>query len=428
MSKTPDKKVDKLTKMMANVKTCRDFYEGAIKVLVDEYLPKLTGETDSGYKVRRASTAFPNLYSPIVTGLSGLITKKEPVTEGFETFPLDDIDMKGNSLANFIKQVCDSSIIAGVEFISVESNRANNRVFFKRYKYEQLTSYSIEDGKLTQMVFKETFEEADGRFGIKEVERFIVFKLGGGEVWYDVGEGLKIQDEWSNTLAEIPVVAVVTGKELSRFEYVPRLYDVAMLNKVMLNLESQLANVLSVVGNPVPVFYGEVADDGVRIGVKDALVFDDKQTQGFEYVEIEGGGVSKLQDKIKKVGEDIDKTSFSLLHKDGSKTVIDAQENQNKSSSFLSDVAEELEVKFNKLFQLMAMLDNKTIAKGNTIEFKKDFDDVLFSDQQLKMLYEMLEGGHLSRETFWNKLKLANILPKDFDPSVEKENIESDPV
>ena len=428
MSKTPDKKVDKLTKMMANVKTCRDFYEGAIKVLVDEYLPKLTGETDSGYKVRRASTAFPNLYSPIVTGLSGLITKKEPVTEGFETFPLDDIDMKGNSLANFIKQVCDSSIIAGVEFISVESNRANNRVFFKRYKYEQLTSYSVEDGKLTQMVFKETFEESDGRFGIKEVERFVVFTLGGGEVWYDTGEGLKIQDEWSNSLTEIPVVAVVTGKELSRFEYVPRLYDVAMLNKVMLNLESQLANVLGVVGNPVPVFYGEVADDGVRIGVKDALVFDDKQTQGFEYAEIEGGGVSKLQDKIKKVGEDIDKTSFSLLHKDGSKTVIDAQENQNKSSSFLSDVAEELEVKFNKLFQLMAVLDNKTIASGNTIEFKKDFDDVLFSDQQLKMLYEMLEGGHLSRETFWNKLKLANILPKDFDPSTEKEQIESDPV
>ena len=426
MSKTPDKKVNKLTKMMKNVKICRDFYEGAVKVLVDEYLPKLTGETDASYKIRCASTAFPNFYSPIVTGLSGLITKKEPVTEGFETFPLNDIDMKGNSFANFVKQVCDSSIIAGVEFISVESNRANNQVFFKRYSYEQLNSYNIEDGKLIQIVFKETLEEAEGRFGIKEVERFIVFKLGGGEVWYDTGEGLRVQETWSNALIEIPVVAVITGKELSRFEYVPRLYDVAMLNKVMLNLESQLANVLSVVGNPIPVFYGEIADDGVRIGVKDALVFNDKQTQGFEYVEIEGGGVSKLQDKIKKVGEDIDKTSFSLLHKDGSKTVIDAQENQNKSSSFLSDVAEELEVKFNKLFQLMGMLDNKIIDKGNIIKFKKDFDDVLFSDQQLKMLYEMLEGGHLSRETFWNKLKLANILPKSFDPSTEKENIESD--
>lgn len=428
MSKTPDKKVDKLAKLMVNVKTCRDFYEGAIKVLVDEYMPKLTGETDTSYKVRKASTTFPNLYSPIVTGLSGLITKKEPVATELDTFPLDDIDMQGNSLANFVKQVCDSSIVGGVEFVSVESHTAGNRVFFKRYKYEQLTSYSVEDGKVTQMVFKETFEKTDGRFGLKEVERFVVFTIGGGEVWYDDGKGLAKQNNWDNSLDEIPVVAIVTGKELSRFEYVPRLYDVVMLNKALLNLESQLANVLGVVGNPIPVFYGEVADDYFRIGVKDALVFDDKQTQGFEYVEIEGGGVSKLQDKIKKVGEDIDKTSFSLLHKDGSKTVIDAQENQNKSSSFLTNVAEELEVKFNKLFQLMAKLDNKTLSDDAKVEFKKDFDDVLFSDQQLKMLYNMLEGGHLSRETFWNKLKVANILPKDFDSGVEKDQIESDPV
>jgi hypothetical protein len=38
-----------------------------------------------------------------------------------------------------------------------------------------------------------------------------------------------------------------------------------------------------------------------------------------------------------------------MLQKDSANTVIDAQENQVKSSSFLSDVAEELEVKFNKL-------------------------------------------------------------------------------
>lgn len=428
MSVTPDKRVAKLTNMMRHVKTCRDFYDGIIKVLNEEYLPKWERESEEAYKVRIASTAFPNFYSPVVIGLAGLITKKEPVTEGFETFPLEDIDLKNNSLAKFIKQVCVSSIVAGVEFVSVESNKANNRVFFKQYKYEQLVSYQMEHGELTQMVFKETFEEAEGRFGIKEVERYIVFKLGGGEVWYNSGDGLKIQDEWVNTLLEIPVVAVVTGKELSRFEYVPRLYDVAMLNKVMLSLESQSANVLGVVGNPVPVFYGKVTEGTVTVGVKDALVFDNKQTQGFEYVEIEGGGVSKLQDKIKKVGEDIDKTSFGLLHKEGSKTVIDAQENQSKSTSFLSDVAEELEVKFNKLFQIMAILDNKTIAQGSAVEFKKDFDDVLFSDQQLKMLYQMLESGHLSRDTFWNKLKLANILPKTFDAAIEKEKIESDPV
>jgi hypothetical protein len=112
-----------------------------------------------------------------------------------------------------------------------------------------------------------------------------------------------------------------------------------------------------------------------------------------------------------------------MLQKDSANTVIDAQENQVKSSSFLSDVAEELEVKFNKLLQFMAMLDNKTPNMSEPLLFKKDFDDVLFSDQQLKMLNEMLAAGNLSRETFWQKLKTANLLPKDFDAEKEKELI-----
>jgi len=194
-----------------------------------------------------------------------------------------------------------------------------------------------------------------------------------------------------------------------------------------LNLGSQLANVLSVVGNPVPVFYGEYDDDGVTIGVKDALVFEDKQKQGFDYVEIDGGGVSKLQDKLKSVGQTIDNLSFSMLEKSGNRTVIDAQESQSKSTSFLTDVAVELETKFNRLMYWKYELDNKTVPEDSGLEFKKDFDDVLFSETQLKLLHDLVGSGDLSRETFWDKLKVANILPKDFDASVEKERLESEP-
>jgi hypothetical protein len=64
------------------------------------------------------------------------------------------------------------------------------------------------------------------------------------------------------------------------------------------------------------------------------------------------------------------------------------------------------------------MLDNKTPNMSEPLLFKKDFDDVLFSDQQLKMLNEMLAAGNLSRETFWQKLKTAN--NNDFFPSTNK--------
>jgi len=424
MPSTPNNTLSKLKITHKKIKVCRDFYEGAIRVATKDYLKKWDRESNKAWELRINSTPFPNLYSPIVSTLTGLITKKEPDTEQFGHLPLDNIDGKGDSFANFVKQVCESSIVAGVEFVSAESNPETNEVYLKRYRYEQLVTYQLNGNKLINIVFKEKLEVPDGEFGVKEVERYIVFKIGGGEVWYDDGGGVNLKEDWVNTLPDIPVVAVRTGEEISRFEFVPRFYDIVDLNRVILNQKTQLANILLVMSNPIAVFYGNIDDDDqMNIGVQDALVFQDKSKEGLEFVEITGAGVTKLQDEIDKSVEAIDKLSFGMLQKDSANTVIDAQENQVKSSSFLSDVAEELEVKFNKLFEFMALLDNKALNTSKPLQFKKDFDDVLFSDQQLKMLYEMLSSGHLSRETFWQKLKTANLLPKDFDAEKEKELI-----
>jgi len=424
MPSTPDNTLSKLKITHKKIKVCRDFYEGAIRVVTKDYLKKWDRESNKAWELRINSTPFPNLYSPIVSTLTGLITKKEPDTDQFGNLPLDNIDGKGDSFANFVKQVCESSIVAGVEFVSAESNPETNEVYLKRYRYEQLVTYQLDGNKLINIVFKEKLEVPDGEFGVKEVERYIVFKIGGGEVWYDDGGGVSLKEDWVNTLPDIPVVAVRTGEEISRFEFVPRFYDIVDLNRVILNQKTQLANILLVMSNPIAVFYGNIDDDEqMNIGVQDALVFQDKSKEGLEFVEITGAGVTKLQDEIDKSVEAIDKLSFGMLQKDSANTVIDAQENQVKSSSFLSDVAEELEVKFNKLFEFMTLLDNKALNTSKPLQFKKDFDDVLFSDQQLKMLYEMLSSGHLSRETFWQKLKTANLLPKDFDAEKEKELI-----
>ena len=436
MSDKPDTKLSKLQKAHANIGICRDFFAGAVKVMRGEkYLPKWSGELDEGYKTRLASTPFPNLFAPIASGISGLVTKKEAAAESLDDLDLSNVDGKGTSLTTFVKQVCESSIIAGIEFVAVETSQERQQVFLKRYKYEDLMSYIMEDGELTQIVFRDKVERAKGIFDIEEAEQYIVFRVGSGEIWYEVegGSGLAKQDEWQNSLDAIPVVAIRTGKELSTFEVVPKFYDVAKLNQVVLNLESQLANVLSIVGNPVPIFWGNVEgntqdEDGVtkmQIGVKDALVFNDKSKDGFEYAEIEGKGVDKLTAKIDEIKQTIDREGFSLLRQKGNKTVIDAQQEQTKNTSALTDIADELETKFNRLIRWMAQLGGRNLPEEARLVFKKDFDDVLFSDQQLKLLYDLVVSGELSRQTFWDKLKVANVLPKDFDAGEEQERISS---
>ena len=65
-----------------------------------------------------------------------------------------------------------------------------------------------------------------------------MFKIGGGEIWY-TGEDkeLKKQDEWANSLKEIPIVSINTGKALTQFEVVPKLLDIAIMNRVHLNMQ-----------------------------------------------------------------------------------------------------------------------------------------------------------------------------------------------
>lgn len=422
MADKPNVKLEKLVKVETEAKICKDFYIGSTNVLNETYLPKWTGETDAGYKTRIASTAFANMFAPIIDGFAGMIMKKEPIVKGYNN--TENIDLKLNTLAGFIKETIKKSISEGAVFVSVETSKELNRAYFKTYPYENLYSYYVENGILKQLVFIEYVEVKDGDFGIKTEERFVVFKIGGGEVWY-ISNGQKEiskQDTWANSLTEIPVLPIVTGKIQTDFEYIPKLLDIALLNKVHLNLESSLSNVLGVVGNPTPVFYGDIGEDKKTIGVKDALVFTDKSKEGFEWVEIQGSSIGELKTKITGIEAQIDKLTFSMLLNSDSNTIIDAQEKQSKNTSFLSDVAHEAEEKFSKLLQYMMQLENATIPNDAVFEMQKEFDLSVIS---LDIAFKMLQSQDMSRETFYTIMQTGK-LPKDFDAQDEAGKIEAD--
>lgn len=415
---TPNTKLQKLQNIQAKTKISRDFYIGSIAVLNNTHLPKWSGETEAGYKTRISSTKFVNMYAPVIDSITGLVTRKNPTVKNYDKLDLKNIDLKNNTLEVFIKDTIKNSLIDGVVFTAAETTQEKNRSFLKNYTFEQLYSFVIENNTLKQIVFREKIEQRDGLFGLNELDRFIVFKQGGGEIWYsqELKGEVKKQDEWTNSLQEIPVAATISGKTLSNFEVIPKFLDIALLNSVHLNMSSNLANVLSVIGNPTPCFFGQVKEGVLSIGVKDALVFTDRQKEGFEYVEIEGKSVDKLQEDLKETEKQIDKLTFNMLVNEESKTVVDAEQNQSKNTSFLSDVAAETESSFQKLLEWMLLLENKTQENDALFEMQKDFDLTIID---LKIAFDMLMAKEMSRETFYKILKDGK-LPKDF--SIEDEN------
>ena len=422
----PDFKFKKLEALAPVIQTCRDFYEGNIKVRNETYLPKYKDESDEVYEMRSKSTEFVNMYAPIVDGLVGLVTKKDPEQEGFDKFELDNVDLEHNNLTRFIQDTAREALIQGLVFVTVLTTIDKRRSYLKRFNYEDFYSYKLEDGKLVQVVFREKLEEADGEFGMKETERFLVFKLGGGDTWLRAKQDApltKASDQsWVNSLDESPIVPIIVGKQRTRFEIIPRLYDIVVMNMVHLNREGNIANLVNITSNPIPVFYGDPAEDSIQVGVDDALIFEDKQKEGFEYVEVTGNSIKIIQDKAKTAEESIDRLTFDLLRQTDSKTVVDAEENKSRTRSFIKLFASELETKFNRVMQAWSEVGPITASSDAKLNFYKDFERELVDIKIAKDLYIQ---SKMSRETFYAILRTGE-LPEDFTADNEAELLEKE--
>ena len=176
----PSNKMPKLEANSNEIAICSDFYLGHQKVLTRKYLPFWKNETPLDYELRAKNTLFSNFYAPIIDGIAGLATTKEPKLEKAEAIDLDNVDLKGNSFPVYVKDVLKHSLIDGVSFVSAES--LDNDVYFKTHRYKDLMSYQFDGTKLVQIVFRETIEVKDDSYGTKEQIRFTVFKIGGGDI------------------------------------------------------------------------------------------------------------------------------------------------------------------------------------------------------------------------------------------------------
>ncbi len=417
---TIDTKIDKLTALEPTLKLCEDFLLGGNRVLSEDYIPKGKNEENQTYETRIKSTEFFNFYSMIIRSLVGQITKEEPILNNLDKIDLTNLDSKNSNLTSFIKEVCLYSIVDGLIFVSSQTNQITKNVYFKIHRYIDLYSYYFENNVLQQIVFKETVEVPTEPFSLENQERYTVFRAGGGEVWWDSGNGIVKQEEWTNNLPEIPVVPVQTGNQISQFEVTPPLADVAETNKVLLNLSSQLTGLTNMMANPTTVGWGDFSDKAKnKLGQRFILIFNDKRKEGLEYLEIKGYGVDKLQLRLDKMLQNLDKISFFMFVNDNSKTIIDAQQKQSKNTAFLSDVATEIQGKINIMLRHKAMLGGINFPDDASVELKKEFSGLTLTDPQNKHLKDMVNEGNLSLTTYLTILKSANVLGKKFD--VEKE-------
>lgn len=154
--------------------------------------------------------------------------------------------------------------------------------------------------------------------------------------------------------------------------------------------------------------------------------FGDKTKTGFSITEISGTGLGILQKQIEALKKNVSKVAFDSLGRGSSLTIIDAEESQNRATSFLVPIAEEEESKFNDLYRMMVILLKFPEEKRIKMVINKQFEHILFGEKQLNILLDLVDKEVLSKEAFLSKLKTIGILPSTFDLDKNEEEIRAE--
>lgn len=426
-----------------------DLYQGTkiIKQNGRKYLNQFKLEEDENYNERLINSVFYNFLAKTINNLSGLISRKKHSIK-YNNQKVDQIiknfDGQGSSIEHFIKQLSIETIKDGMSFLWVDYNRIDTNLskdklsgdlpFIKLIKRQNVLNYKTEsiNGNIQfkQITILQSIDIDINDFETETKDCYIVITKEAGYVYTKNAKGNFEQiDNWINDLGIIPIVTVYAEKTGFATANIP-LLDLAYLNLSHYNAAGDYSHILRLAAVPVPVIYTNneydkkvLAKEGVSIGVTKALSFSDKQSEGFEFVEISGSSITQLKQNINDIENQMEKTALSVLANKSFNTATEAKIADNNNALILTELALSIEDSINKTFEIMELYLSEILDCKITIN--KDFNNSKLDSQVIDKYIAMKREGLISIDTFWDMLSKGEMLDiLDYD--LEKQKIEEE--
>lgn len=415
------------------------------------YLSKWIYEEDENYTDRLDKSVFINFFRDAVQNTNSLLWSKgmDLTFNDKAKYFFDDVDGNGSKIDEFFMTATKKAIRDGLVYIWVDNERIDGSItrgskvkpFLKIIERKDVISkkFDVVNGTrvLTQIVIIQSIEEEVDEYEVREVEVYVVLRQDGGKIIKADGT---LVDEWTSNLDYIPVVPLYSDQTGYLQADIPFL-DLAFVNIKHYNVMSEYDNILHMSAVPVQQIFtqgqaGIMADvmleDGTVeqretsiVGSNNALVFTDKNTEGFEFVEVSGNGISLIADRISKLEESMLRMSLTMLSADAEniKTATEAKLKDRNSSLFLVEIAKSLE---NCIEEVLMIAEDYT---GENFSFElvigKDFSDLKIDAQTIKQIIDLKKAGFISLESLWDALIKGEILEL-FDYEKEKEIIKQE--
>lgn len=444
------------SELMRKIHPIRSLMGGTLKMrdMGKQYLPQEPGETSKEYENRLERSFLYNYFARTVGVLAGKpfskpIMKPENQPELIEDFCYN-VDLMGNDLTTFFKQVFLDSLLTGVSYVLVDYPTINEealsvvdeaylgiRPYLVHVKSDDVLGWKSANinGKhvLTQIRIRRYITIPEDDYNEKEVEQILVFNLiDVGRVGYEFHqeiEGSNGSKEWVKIkegelvgIEEIPIVPYYTY-QTGFFTAEPPLLDLAHLQLSHWQKQSDFDNLIHVI--QVPILFGKGWDE--KRGNQSMQVGTNRfwKTSGTEadlkYVEHSGQAAKVGAEAILKLEDQMMKIGIRLIaeRNPGGTTATEASFDAEAAESALKSMAKDLTSSLNSVMDIVYLWFQIDRPSDQRYEVNDDFGAMFGNDYIANWLLKANLSGVITKKTVGEEAKRIGYLNENID--VEEE-------
>ncbi|NQY60797.1 DUF4055 domain-containing protein [Cognatishimia sp.] len=418
---------------------------------LSEYLPRDEREDDATYKARAKRS---NLYSFLSKAIEDVadhifakpVTLDKSASEEWNEIA-DNIDLCGQSLNEFMRDILEDALEAGISFILVDmpspdpnmsladQNRMNIRPYFSKITVEQVLGFrtqSIANNiTLQQIRIMETAEVVDPEnpYEDKEVQQVRLLEVGeDGKVFWELwreGQNKKwaLHDEGVTEAEEITIVPVYT-KRTGFFTGFPRFEALADLNIEHWQKASKFT-----IGEGyavVPFLFGAGFADGNFTLAANAMVTNSDPNSKLDWVETQARALPIARQTLKDIEERAMTFGFEMiLPKSGQITATGEALDAAKTKTPLATLSQGLKSAADNCFIFAAMYWNKTDVPA--VEVFSDFAlSAVLGNMAVDQLTKARMAGLITQETYLHELQRRGFISGEIDVEEEIDRLDEE--
>lgn len=427
----------------------------------ETFLIRFPNEGDESYEFRQKIVAVSNFFKRAVMASVGLLLENEPafgkdMPQELVTFS-EDITLSGKHISVYAREIATDHIVDGcaatlVDFPVVDNPqtvdsdaaaRMGLRPFFVKYQRSDILKVVPKkiNGVETKVlvVLRETGEELDGDFGIKNVVHYRVFRWTPQGVTWERWRG---SDDKTNATERVvdPKPLIVGGTQakkiplslLGDFDELPPLENLADLNIEHHNAKTNRRNLEFLAMVPTPVRIGAKPDvDANGKKTYPQLILGPRGTIEAPYPPAGAAGVSEpvywlsppvdvlepSERSLEAIQSDIGTAAGNFLHPDkrAAETVESKRIGARAEKASLASVGRKLKDHLEECYGFAGA----TIKKpGGTVTIDVAFEDTTLTAEEMRAYLDAAIQGKLSTEEFLEAWKRG----KRLDPSLNVDN------